>query len=75
MISSLVSIQLNDLVKQKEDACRERDQQLTHIVQLRKDITELNEKVRFAEEQKVTLEHELNAQKDQIISKKSECER
>ncbi|KAI5082160.1 hypothetical protein GOP47_0001903 [Adiantum capillus-veneris] len=67
--------ELNDLVKQKEDACRERDQQLTHIVQLRKDITELNERVRITEEQKVNLEHELNTQKDQIASKKAECER
>ncbi|MCO5589082.1 hypothetical protein L7F22_043048 [Adiantum nelumboides] len=67
--------ELNDLVKQKEDACRERDQQLTHIVQLRKDITELNEKVRITDEQKVNLEHELNTQKDQIASKKADCER
>ncbi|KAH7372738.1 hypothetical protein KP509_17G018700 [Ceratopteris richardii] len=67
--------ELNELVKQKEDACRERDQQLTLIVQLRKEITEINEKVRAADEQKETLEHELNIQKEQIISKKAECER
>lgn len=66
---------LNDLIKQKEDACRERDQQLTYIVQLRKEITELNEKVRVSEEHKITMEHELSMQKDQISAKKAECER
>lgn len=68
-------MQLNDLIKQKEDACRERDQQIAHIVQLRKEIADINEKLRISEEEKMTLEHESNNQKDQIAAKKAECER
>ena len=71
----ILHLQLNDLIKQKEDACRERDQQLTHIVQLRKEITEMSEKLRISEEEKLAFEHESNSQKDQIASKKAECER
>ncbi|KAJ7531789.1 hypothetical protein O6H91_14G058500 [Diphasiastrum complanatum] len=71
----LIFSKLNDLMKQKEDLCKERDQQVGQIVQLRREITELNEKLGNADEQKTSMEHDLGLLRDQIAAKKAEGER
>eukprot|EP01018_Ginkgo_biloba_P018630 Gb_32903 [translate_table: standard] len=64
--------ELNDLMKQKEEVCKERDTQLTYIVQLRKEIGDLNDRVKLLEDQKSALEHDVGSLKDQIEAKKAE---
>ena len=50
---------VNELLKQKEELTRERDMQVDQIVGLRAELMELQEKLRSAETEKLTLEGEI----------------
>eukprot|EP00955_Chlamydomonas_euryale_P009494 101406-Chlamydomonas_euryale.AAC.4 len=66
---------LNDLLRQKEDLIRERDQQVDQIMALRAELMETQEKLRMSENEKLTLETDTQSLKDNISEKKMEAER
>jgi hypothetical protein len=66
---------LNDLLKQKEDLIRERDQQVDQIMALRAELMETQEKLRHSENEKLTLDTDIQGLKDGIAEKKMEAER
>eukprot|EP01137_Pigoraptor_chileana_P008977 Opistho-2@56553 len=66
---------VNELLLLKEDLIKERDEQMATIVQLRKDITELMDRMQSIEGEKATAESEVSQLKDLIASKKSESDR
>eukprot|EP01018_Ginkgo_biloba_P005612 Gb_23651 [translate_table: standard] len=67
--------ELNELMKQKEEACKERDAQMKYIVKLREEVGASNDRVKHLEDQKITLQHEVSALKDHIEAKKADSER
>lgn len=66
---------VNELLKQKEDLIKERDQQVNQIVQLRNEGMEYHERIRAAEAEKLDLENEIHQLRDSISAKKAEGER
>lgn len=66
---------VNELLKIKEELTRERDDQMSTIVQLRKEISDMIEKERTIENEKVAAEAEIHQLKDLIATKKSESDR
>ena len=66
---------LNDLLKQKEELIRERDQQVDQIMSLRAELMETQEKMRHSENDKVNLEADIQALKDSVSERKMEAER
>lgn len=66
---------MNELIKQKEELTRERDMQIDQIIQLRNDLMDVSEKLRQSETDKLQLEGDIQALRDQITSKKAEAER
>lgn len=66
---------LNDLLRQKEDLIRERDQQVDQIMALRTELMETQEKLRCSENDKLELEGDTQGLKDSISEKKMEAER
>ncbi|GAX75026.1 hypothetical protein CEUSTIGMA_g2472.t1 [Chlamydomonas eustigma] len=66
---------LNDLLKQKEDLIRERDQQVDQIMSLRAELMETQEKLRHSENDKMQLDTDIQGLKDSIAERKVEAER
>ncbi|KAL6745341.1 hypothetical protein V8C86DRAFT_2981251 [Haematococcus lacustris] len=66
---------LNDLLKQKEELVRERDQQVDQIMALRVEMMETQEKLRTAENGKLSLESDISALRELVAEKKMEAER
>ena len=66
---------LNELLKEKEELMRERDEQVNLIVQLRNEILAANERIRVGEGERLSLESEANALRDNIGTKKAESEK
>ena len=66
---------LNDLLKQKEDLIRERDQQVDQIMSLRAELMENQERLRHAENDKLQLETDIQSLKDNVAERKMEAER
>lgn len=66
---------LNDLLKQKEDLIRERDQQVDQIMSLRGELMETQEKLRHAENDKLQLDTDIQGLKDGVAERKMEAER
>lgn len=72
---SLNFCQVDNLEKDKEKATRQIDAQKTLIENLKKEIEDWAERLKHAEQKETDLGRELNATKDQLASKRSECER
>ena len=66
---------LNDLLKQKEDLIRERDQQVDQIMSLRGELMETQEKLRHSENDKLQLDTDIQGLKDGVAERKLEAER
>eukprot|EP00002_Diphylleia_rotans_P000333 TRINITY_DN10172_c0_g3_i1.p1 TRINITY_DN10172_c0_g3~~TRINITY_DN10172_c0_g3_i1.p1 ORF type:complete len:860 (+),score=260.50 TRINITY_DN10172_c0_g3_i1:63-2642(+) len=66
---------VNELLKVKEDHTKDRDTQMSQIVNLRGQITELTEKIRVLEGEKISSEHEIHTLKELIAAKKAESDR
>lgn len=66
---------MNELIKHKEELTRERDMQIDQIIQLRNELMDVSEKLRQSETDKLQLEGDIQALRDQITAKKAEAER
>mmetsp|Transcript_12291 Transcript_12291/g.30037 ORF Transcript_12291/g.30037 Transcript_12291/m.30037 type:complete len:870 (-) Transcript_12291:348-2957(-) len=66
---------LNDLLKQKEELVRERDMQVDQIMALRAELMDMQEKLRGAENAKVSLESDISGLREAVAEKKMEAER
>jgi len=64
-----------ELTKQKDELTRERDAQVTQIVDLRNQLVELQDKIRALETSKLDADQECLTHKEEIESKKSESAR
>ena len=64
-----------ELTKQKDELTRERDAQVTQIVDLRNQLVELQDKIRALETSKLDADQECLTLKEEIESKKSESAR
>eukprot|EP00798_Chlamydomonas_sp_ICE-L_P006525 gene6525-3166_t len=66
---------LNDLIRQKEELIRERDQQVDQIMAIRAELMENQEKLRHAENERLTMETDIQGLKDSVAERKMEAER
>ena len=66
---------LNELLKEKEDLMKERDEQVNLIVQLRNEILAANERIKVGESERLALDTEVNSLKDNIGTKRAESEK
>ena len=64
-----------ELTKQKDELTRERDAQVTQIVDLRNQLVELQDKIRALETSKLDADQECLTLKEEIESKKSEVKK
>lgn len=71
----MVPLQVNELLKQKEELIKERDSQVDLIVQLRTEVVNNNQKLRGAEQDKIAMEHEIAKLRDSIAARKADEER
>ncbi|KAL4853863.1 Cilia- and flagella-associated protein 58 [Chlorella vulgaris] len=66
---------LEELIRQKEEAAAERDMQVEQIVGLRNDVAAFSDRLRTAEVEKASLEAEIQALRDQSAQRRAEADR
>jgi len=66
---------LRDLIAQRDDLARERDSTAHHVMQLRGDITDLSERLKSVEAEKVKVDAEVAELRREIEARRNETER